>query len=204
MNQQYVSVCRARSRAVTLLVVAAALMLAAPGCVFIYVGRWYRAKAEYQETVVQPREHWYTPHKVLLIDIDGMILGAELSTFFLSVESTVASVKERLTKAEKDPSIRAVMLRLNSPGGGVTASDIVYQEIMDFKKKTKIPIVACIMDVGASGAYYVAMAADRIVAHPTAVTGSIGVVMNYLTLDGLMKKFGVGCDPNIRAFIFGP
>lgn len=192
MKQDNAAICHgARRRVLASVAIALALVLAAPGCVFVYVGGWRRFKAEYAEKEVQPSERWYTASKVLLLDIDGLILSADLSDFFIHSESTVAAVKERLLKAEKDPLVRAVVLRVNSPGGGVTASDIVYRELMDFKAKTRLPIVACIMDVGASGGYYIAMASDRIIAHPTAVTGSIGVIMRYLTFDGLMKKFGV-------------
>jgi protease-4 len=83
------------------------------------------------------------------------------------------------------------VLRINSPGGTVTASDIVYNEILEFKKKAKKPVVACLMDVAASGGYYVACAADRIVAHPTGVTGSIGVMMELISIEGLFQKIGV-------------
>jgi len=168
-----------------------AVMLAAQGCVFVYVGGWQRLRSEYTEAEVEPAERWYTSSKILLLDVDGIIMNTEISSILIDKESTVAAVKERLLKAEKDELIRAVVLRLNSPGGGVTASDIIYRELSDFRQKTGRPVVACIMDVGASGAYYVAMAADRVVAHPTAVTGSIGVMMRYLTFDGLMGKFGV-------------
>src|SRR5205807_1030716 len=77
------------------------------------------------------------------------------------------------------------------PGGGVTASDDVYGEIVRFKKERKVPVVAAFGDVAASGGYYVACAADRIVAHPTTVTGSIGVIMTSLNLEGLLAKVGV-------------
>lgn len=174
------------------LAVGLVLMLATQGCVLVYVGGWRRFKAEYEEKEVQPAEHWYTTKKILLLDVDGVIVNFELSSFFMETESTVAAVKERLEKAAKDPLVRAVVLRVNSPGGGVTASDIIYRELLEFKKKTGRPIVVCIMDVGASGGYYIAMAGDTVMAHPTAVTGSVGVIMRYLTFDGLMKKFGVG------------
>ena len=173
------------------ILVGLALMCAAPGCVFVYVGGWQRLRSEYAESEVEPAERWHTSEKILLLDVDGIIMNTEISSILIDKESTVAAVKERLMRAEKDKQIRAVVLRLNSPGGGVTASDIVYHELMAFKHKTGRPIVACIMDVGASGAYYIAMAADKVVAHPTAVTGSIGVMMRYLTFDGLMSRFGV-------------
>jgi protease-4 len=100
-------------------------------------------------------------------------------------------VREELEKASRDPKVRAVVLKINSPGGTVTASDIVFQEIDLFRQRTKLPIVAVMMDVAASGGYYIALAADTIVAHPTSVTGSIGVIMLTLNADGLLQKIGV-------------
>ena len=90
--------------------------------------------------------------------------------------------------------VRAVVLRINSPGGTVTASDILYHEVMRFKERRKVPVVASILDVGASGGYYVALAADRILAHPTTVTGSIGVLMLTLNASGLLEKIGVSAS----------
>jgi protease-4 len=90
--------------------------------------------------------------------------------------------------------VRAVLLRINSPGGTVTASDILYHDIMRFKERRKIPVVASILDVGASGGYYVALAADRILAHPTTVTGSIGVLMLTVNAGGLLEKIGVSAS----------
>ena len=84
-----------------------------------------------------------------------------------------------------------MVLRINSPGGGVTASDTLYHELRKFKEETGVKIVAHITDVGASGAYYVALAADAITAQPTSVTGSIGVIMYSVDVTGLMQKIGV-------------
>jgi protease-4 len=103
-------------------------------------------------------------------------------------------VREELEKAAEDDRVKAVVLRINSPGGTVTASDILYHEIKRFKERRKVPVVASILDVGASGGYYVALAADRIVAHPTTVTGSIGVLMLTVNSSGLLEKIGVSAD----------
>ena len=131
--------------------------------------------------------------KVLLLDLSGVISEAPL--FSLGPQapqvSLLARVREELKKAEDDDRVRALVVRINSPGGTATASDIVYRELSDFKARRKIPVVAAIMDVGASGGYYVALAADTIVAHPTSVTGSIGVVMLTLNAEGLLQKVGV-------------
>lgn len=131
--------------------------------------------------------------KILLVDISGTISEQEKSGGLLwrAEPSMVSLIRESLQKAEKDSRIVGLILRINSPGGTVTASDIIHHDIVEFKKRKKVPVVACIMGVGASGGYYVATAADEIVAHPTAITGSIGVIMMKFNVEGLMGKIGV-------------
>jgi protease-4 len=103
----------------------------------------------------------------------------------------VARVREELQKAEEDDNVKALIVRINSPGGTITASDLIYREIDTFKTRRKIPVVAVTMDVAASGGYYAALAADTIFALPTTVTGSIGVIMLTVNAQGLMEKIGV-------------
>ena len=131
--------------------------------------------------------------KIVLIDIDGVISESREDREFLapSEESMVARVREQLERARDDASVRAVLLRINSPGGTVTASDILYQELMRFKRDRGVPVVAHLMGVAASGGYYVAMAADELIAQPTGITGSIGVIFVGVNLSGLMERFGV-------------
>jgi protease-4 len=131
--------------------------------------------------------------KLLMIDLDG-VLSEEDDAGSLGLggrESAVARVREQLDRAREDDEVRGVLLRIQSPGGTVTASDIIYREIVRFKEQTKRPVVAQCMGLCASGGYYVAMAADRMLAHPTSVTGSIGVIFTGLSLAGLMEKIGV-------------
>jgi protease-4 len=133
--------------------------------------------------------------KVLLIDLSGVL--AEEPIFTLESRPQVpllARVREELEKAEDDDHVKAVVLRINSPGGTVTASDILYHELLRFKTRRKVPVVASILDVGASGGYYVALAADRILVHPTTVTGSIGVLMLTVNASGLLEKIGVSAS----------
>jgi signal peptide peptidase SppA len=94
-------------------------------------------------------------------------------------------------KAEEDDNVKALIVRINSPGGTITSSDLIYREIDTFKSRRKVPVVAVMMDVAASGGYYAALAADTIVALPTTVTGSIGVIMLTVNAQGLMEKIGV-------------
>src|SRR5499426_754158 len=103
----------------------------------------------------------------------------------------VARVREELQKAEDDDEVRALIVRINSPGGTITASDLIYREIEVFKTRRKVPVITIMMDVAASGGYYAALAGDTIMALPTTVTGSIGVVMLTVNAQGLMEKIGV-------------
>jgi protease IV len=128
--------------------------------------------------------------KVLLIDISGMLTTGKASGI-LEEPSLPARIKEELTKAEEDKHVKAIILRINTPGGSVTASDLVYHELKVFKKKRAVPVIAAIMDLGTSGGYYIAMAADHILAHPSTITGSIGVIMVTMNAEGLLEKVGV-------------
>ena len=131
--------------------------------------------------------------KVLVLDLSGMITS-ERSSSSLSGTSEIGMVpllREELDRARRDKQVKAVVLRINSPGGGVTASDVLYHEIRKFRRETGIAVIAHFMDAGASGAYYAALAADRITAQPTSVTGSIGVVMWRIDATGLMQKVGI-------------
>jgi membrane-bound ClpP family serine protease len=93
-------------------------------------------------------------------------------------------VREELQKAEEDDNVKALIVRINSPGGTITASDLIYREIDVFKTRRKVPVIAVMMDVAASGGYYAALAGDTIMALPTTVTGSIGVVMLTVNAPG--------------------
>jgi protease-4 len=132
--------------------------------------------------------------KILLIDLSG-VLAEESVSFTLTTPPPrvplLARVREELKKGGTDDRVKALIVRINSPGGTITASDVLYREIREFKARKKVPVIAAIMDVGASGGYYAALAADLIVAHPTTVTGSIGVIMLTVNAQGLLEKLGV-------------
>jgi len=165
-----------------------ALALALSGCSVISIDFTPRIQPLREQTV-----EGSGAAKVLLLDLSGVISEEPLFTLGSQAPqvSLLARVREELRKAEDDDQVRALVVRINSPGGTATASDILYRELSEFKARKKIPVVAAIMDVGASGAYYVALAADTIVVHPTTVTGSIGVVMLTLNAEGLLQKVGV-------------
>jgi len=128
--------------------------------------------------------------KVLLLDLSGVI-GSQDKDGLVPQPNMLATFKEELTRAVKDEKIKALVVRVNSPGGTVTASDILHHELKTFKAAKKIPVVVSMMDVAASGGYYLAMAGDAILVHPSTVTGSIGVIMLTVNARGLLEKVGV-------------
>jgi protease-4 len=177
-----------RLGALAVLVVA----LSATGCVFVVgnpLSPFGGDKRPLEETTVEGEGR----AKVAIIDVAGEITDEPSKRAFGLVEdeSTVARVEAELTAAADDDKVKAIVLRVNSPGGGVTASDDINTQLQRFKRDTKKPVIAALGDLAASGGYYVACAADRIVANPTTVTGSIGVILLSLDLEGLMAKIGV-------------
>lgn len=158
------------------------------GCAFINVSL-VQPPAPLREVLIEGEGH----PKILLVDISGIISekdGTDGQILSQKV-SMVARIRETLKKAEKDGDIAGVILKINSPGGTVAASDIIYHELIDFKRKKGIPLYACIASLGTSGGYYVATAADKIFAHPTAITGSIGVIALKFNIEGLLTKIGI-------------
>jgi protease-4 len=130
--------------------------------------------------------------KILLLDISGIIGVMGETGFFPSKEGNILSqVYYRLEKAAEDRRIKGVILRLDTPGGEVTASDILYNEVKEFRARTGIPVVALMMGLSTSGGYYVASACDHIVAHPSTITGSIGVISIFPNVEELFSKIGV-------------
>lgn len=127
--------------------------------------------------------------KVAVIHIKGTITLEDCSASIFSVEqcAKVSTIKEMLKSADEDNSVRAIVLDINSGGGYVVAS----RELQRAVKETKKPVVACIREIGASGAYYVASAADYIVADRDSITGSIGVIMTIQQYYGLFEKLGI-------------
>jgi protease-4 len=133
--------------------------------------------------------------KIALVDVDGVLVNADLTGPYSAGENPVALFREKLQAAAADPRICAVVVRINSPGGGVTATDIMWRELQEFRQRAGRPVVACLMDVGTGGAYYLATATDVIYAHPTTVTGGLGVILNLYNLQDAMAQFNVLSQP---------
>ena len=141
-----------------------------------------------QEVVLLPSK---AKEKVLVIDIEGTIGTGGQNSLFNKEGDLLSRVYYRLEQAARDKLVRGIILRLDTPGGDVTASDIIYNEVLKFKKKTGLPVVGLMMGVAASGGYYVASACDYIVAHPSTITGSIGVISYFPSLGELFAKVGL-------------
>jgi len=133
--------------------------------------------------------------KIAMIDVSGLITEMSIPSIFGSTPGPVDSLVARLNKAAKDDNVKAVILRINSPGGSVTASDIAYREIQRFKKQTGKPVIASLGEVAASGGYYTALAADEIVTMPTTITGSIGVIIPSVNISQGLSMIGIVSNP---------
>ncbi len=168
----------------------AVLLLLAAGCITVKVTLFEEAKP-LKEKVVSGEGR----DKILLMDISGMIVESPRRGFLeVGTHARPDRIKEELEKASKDQHVKAVVLSINSPGGTVSGSDVIFHEIRAFKEEKKMPVVACLNGLAASGGYYVAQAADQIVAYPTCITGSIGVIAMKFNVRGLMDKVGVDDD----------
>lgn len=127
--------------------------------------------------------------RIQVIRLNGIIVDKQDSSL-LGDGDGASSVIKSLRKAVADKHVKAVLFRVNSPGGTVPTSQEIADQILALKAKNK-PVVVSMSDVAASGGYYVAAAADKIVAEPGTITGSIGVIFNSMNLTGLADKFGV-------------
>ena len=127
--------------------------------------------------------------KIVILYASGMILMGE-SPLFAGGAVTAEAMSKAFRQIRENPTVRAVVLRVDSPGGSALVSDLIWREVERTRKAGK-PVVASMSDVAASGGYYIAMGADAIVAEPSTITGSIGVVGGKLVLRGLYDKIGL-------------
>ena len=134
--------------------------------------------------------------KILMIPITGVITDTPNSRIMRTMPSVVQEVVSHLRLAEADERIEAVLFKIDTPGGTTAASDVLYHEIVAFKQRTGKKIVVCMMNLATSGGYYVSLPADVIVAHPTTVTGSVGVILMRPQVSSLMEKIGVDVQVN--------
>ena len=156
------------------------------GLISSYVQAGKNADAEFDSSPFRP-----VIDHLLVLELKGMIISGDDSAF--AKVGSAGWLNRQLRRAEKDGHVKGVLLRINSPGGTVATSQEIQQSVLSFRKTGK-PIVVSMVDVAASGGYYVACAADKIVALPGTITGSIGVIMNLYNLQGTEQKLGIQAE----------
>jgi protease-4 len=128
--------------------------------------------------------------KIAVIYVEGVIMGGRGQSSLLSEYGGTDLVMKQLHQARDDSSVKAIVLRINSPGGSAPASQEVGEEIKKLRAAGKI-VVASMGDVAASGGYWLAACSDKVYANPATLTGSIGVYMPYANWEELYKKIGI-------------
>jgi protease-4 len=180
-----------------LMLVCLSMLLTACGPMTLVIGNTADQKLK---TKVVQRDPGHIDGRVAIIDITGTISNYAKPGLLREGENPVSLMYEKLQEARTDKRVKAVILRINSPGGTVTASDAIYRQIMQFKHDTGKPVIALFMDLAASGAYYVSCSADHIVAYPTSITASIGVILQTISIKPALQRWGI--EP--KAITSGP
>ncbi|MCF7975572.1 MAG: signal peptide peptidase SppA [Phycisphaerae bacterium] len=147
------------------------------------------AKRTLKEQVIQ-KPTGLARDKVAVIDVDGILTNHAKSGLLGRSDNPVSLFMEKLARARTDRAVKAVVLRINSPGGTVGATDAMYHALTEFRQQTGKPVIVSMLDLGASGGYYLACGADGIVAQPSCVTGSIGVILQTMSFKGTLDKIG--------------
>ena len=129
--------------------------------------------------------------KVAVIRLSGVIADSGQQGLLVSGGISPRLVREYLIMAERDSGVKAVVLRIDSPGGSAAASQEIASSIRRFKEDTGKPVVISMGDIAASGGYYISAYADRIIANPSTLTGSIGVISQFIYIEGLLEKLGL-------------
>lgn len=132
-----------------------------------------------------------TRDRVALLEVRGLINDANKETLLGPGPNPVDRFTAQLTMAAQDPAVKAIIVRINSPGGTVGASDTMYRELRRFADTTKKPVVASMSEVAASGGYYLALGADRVLAQSTTITGSIGVIFPTMNFSEGLNRIGI-------------
>ena len=128
--------------------------------------------------------------KVAVLPVEGAI-GSESGGALAAPAATPQTLRDQLRQAAEDERVRAVVLEIDSPGGGVTASAQMRDEILEFKETARKPVVVSMGDMAASGGYYISAPADSIVANPSTITGSLGVIISLLNYEEAQEKLGL-------------
>jgi protease IV len=143
---------------------------------------------------------WTLPPTVAVVRVEGNIARGEGGSDPLGIVEVAGSesIARRIRRLADDRSVKAIVVRIDSPGGDGTASDLIWRELVRARKEKRKPVVASMGDVAASGGYYVAAAADEIYAEPSTITGSIGVFVGKFDLEELYRELGLKLVTNKR------
>jgi protease-4 len=136
-----------------------------------------------------------TAGRIAILDVDGLLLNTPFVGPMSLGENPVSLFREKLNAIEADTCVKAVVLRINSHGGGVAACQAMRRDLEKFKIRTGKPVVACLLDTATGGAYHLASACDQIIASESTVTGGIGVILNLFNLQDLMAQFNIIPQP---------
>ncbi|MFD2446341.1 signal peptide peptidase SppA [Bacillus sp. CGMCC 1.16607] len=132
-------------------------------------------------------------NKIAVLDVEGVIqdTGGDVSSLFASPGYNHRSFLEKLDQVKEDDKVKGIIIRVNSPGGGVVESAEIHDKIIEIEKETKKPVYISMGSMAASGGYYISAPANKIYASPETLTGSLGVIMHGMNYEGLAKKYGV-------------
>jgi protease-4 len=148
------------------------------------------AKTKFESIFKPAKIPFYPDNTIAVLNIFSTISYVDDSSYFGLIKSGAVYWLEKLKSIEDQKGVKAVILRINSPGGTIGATQEIYNEILRLKQKGKVVVVS-MGDIAASGAYYIACAADYIVANPGTLTGSIGVIIYGIEVSDLFKKIGI-------------
>lgn len=173
-----------------------AMVLGACSCLFLgfvgLIGAAGSATGAGSSNMVEQTVSGTSQDKIALIEIQGMIARTQSAGLFGGAGvDMVERIRRELQQAADDNAVKGVLLAIDSPGGTVTASDEIWHAIQSFKKDTNKPVVVHMGAICASGGVYIAVSGDKIVCEPTAITGSIGVVLSTMNFHDLLDKYGV-------------
>lgn len=145
----------------------------------------HQAGPQLEEAIIKDND---SHNKIAVITVDGVISGSQADQ---AGNNMVEVIKAELASAKNDDKVRAVILKVDSPGGEVLASDDIYRAIRKFQSDSSKPVICSMGSLAASGGYYISSPCNWIVANRLTITGSIGVIMETVNYRGLMDKIGV-------------
>jgi protease IV len=152
-------------------------------------GFFAQVNEEFAEEIIEEGNEF---KKIVVLEVNGVIQETEeVGSLFGTAGYNHQAFLKMIEQAKNDDAVKAIVLRVNSPGGGVVESAEIHDKLSDLKKETKKPIYVSMGTMAASGGYYISTMADKIFASPETITGSLGVIMQSMNYEGLAKKYGV-------------